>query len=100
MTRHSRVLDAIEPGPSIFINPEDLEKLNPGNENMLKVESRRGSIIAKARPDIQIQAGVVMMPFAFREAAANLITNEALDPFGKIPEFKYCAVRISPAKAD
>ena len=100
MTRHSRVLDAIEPGPSIFINPEDLEKLSPGNENMLKVESRRGSIIAKARPDIQLQSGVVMMPFAFREAAANLITNDALDPFGKIPEFKYCAVRISPAKAD
>ncbi len=100
MTRHSRVLDAIEPGPSIFINPDDLEKLNPGNDTMLKVESRRGSIIAKARPDSHMQSGVVMMSFAFREAAANLITNEALDPFGKIPEFKYCAVRVSPAKAD
>jgi formate dehydrogenase major subunit len=99
MTRHSKVLDALEPNPSVFINPIDLQKLNLGNENnSIKIESRRGTVTAIPRPDAHIQEGVVMMSFAFREAAANLITNEALDPFGKIPEFKYCAVKLSPAK--
>lgn len=99
MTRHSRVLDAIEPNPSVFINPKDLQKLNLGSENnSIKIESRRGAVTAFPRPDTHIQEGVVMMSFAFREAAANLITNDALDPFGKIPEFKYCAVKLSPAK--
>ena len=55
-----------------------------------------GKIAATARADDYMQEGVVMMPFSFNEAAANLITNEALDPFGKIPEFKFCAVRLSP----
>jgi formate dehydrogenase major subunit len=94
MTRHSRVLDAIEPSPSIFINPKDLQKLNLGEGNSITVESRRGKITAAARPDAHMQEGVVMMSFAYKEAAANLITNEALDPFGKIPEFKYCAVKL------
>ncbi len=97
MTRHSRVLDAIEPNPSVFINPLELRKLKLGNDNLVTIESRRGKITAMVRPDAHIQEGVVMMSFAFREAAANLITNEALDPFGKIPEFKYCAVKLSAA---
>jgi len=98
MTRHSSVLDAIEPNPSIFIHPEDLKKLGLSvDNNLITIESRRGKITAMARPDAHIQQGVVMMSFAFREAAANLITNEALDPFGKIPEFKYCAVKLSAA---
>jgi formate dehydrogenase major subunit len=98
MTRHSKVLDTIEPDPSIFINPLDLKKLGLSvDNNLITIESRRGKITAMARPDAHIQQGVVMMSFAFREAAANLITNEALDPFGKIPEFKYCAVKLSAA---
>jgi len=96
MTRHSRVLDAIEPNPSLFINPKDLKKHIVGEGNIITVESRRGKITVAARPDEHMQEGVVMMSFAFREAAANLITNDALDPFGKIPEFKYCAVRLAP----
>jgi formate dehydrogenase major subunit len=66
--------------------------LNPGQ--LLKVQSRRGEVTAKARPDDSVQKGNVFIPFAFREAAANLLTNEALDPYGKIPEFKFCAVRL------
>lgn len=96
MTRHSRVLDAIEPGPCIMINPADLKKFGLKSGGTLVVESRRGKIAATARADQYMQEGVVMMPFSFNEAAANLITNEALDPFGKIPEFKFCAVRLSP----
>lgn len=94
MTRHSRVLDAIEPGPCIIINPEDLVSYGLKSGDMLVVESRRGVVSATARADEGMQKGVVLMPFAFNEAAANLITNAALDPFGKIPEFKYCAVKL------
>jgi formate dehydrogenase major subunit len=95
MTRHSTVLDAIEPSSSLSIHPNDLQKLELGEENHITVESRRGKLTTVARADPRIQEGVVMMSFAFRESAANLLTNEALDPFGKIPEFKYCAVKIS-----
>ena len=94
MTRHSRVLDAIEPGPCVLINPEDLKLFSLKSGDMLVIESRRGKIAATTRADEGMQQGVIMMPFSFNEAAANLITNEALDPFGKIPEFKYCAVKL------
>jgi formate dehydrogenase major subunit len=94
MTRHSRVLDAIEPGPCIIINPEDLASYGLKSGDILVVQSRRGILAATARADEGMQKGVVLMPFAFNEAAANLITNEALDPFGKIPEFKFCAVKL------
>tara|TARA_B100000953_G_scaffold132441_1_gene109364 strand:+ start:498 stop:3329 length:2832 start_codon:yes stop_codon:yes gene_type:complete len=95
MTRHSRVLDIIEPGPCILISPEDLKLFSLKSGDMLVIESRRGKISATTRADEGMQQGVVMMPFSFNEAAANLITNEALDPIGKIPEFKYCAVKLS-----
>ena len=98
MTRHSRVLDAIEPGPCIMINPADLKKFGLKSGDTLVVESRRGKISATTRADEYMQEGVVMMPFTFNEAAANLITNEALDPYGKIPEFKFCAVRLNPGR--
>ncbi len=61
------------------------------------IQSRRGSIAVATRADEHILEGVVMMPFSFNEAAANLITNEELDPFGKIPEFKFCAVNLKKA---
>ncbi|MGH8532450.1 MAG: formate dehydrogenase subunit alpha [Gammaproteobacteria bacterium] len=98
MTRRSRVLDAIEPGASVFINPQDLKRLGTKSGQTLVIESRRGRIAATARADAHIQAGTVMMPFTFVKAAANLLTNEALDPYGKIPEFKYCAVKIKAGK--
>lgn len=94
MTRHSRVLDAIEPGPCIMINSDDLKSYGLKSGDILVVESRRGVVAATTRADEGMQRGVVMMPFTFNEAAANLITNEALDPSAKIPEFKYCAVKL------
>ena len=94
MTRHSRVLDAIEPGPCVIINPQDLKSFGLKSGDTLVIESRRGRIAATTRADEEMQEGVVLMPFSFNEAAANLITNEALDPYGKIPEFKYCAVNL------
>jgi formate dehydrogenase major subunit len=59
------------------------------------LETRRGSLVAQARPDHQVPRGAVFIPFCYVEASANLLTNPALDPFGKIPEFKYCGVRAS-----
>ncbi|MGH8555697.1 MAG: molybdopterin oxidoreductase family protein, partial [Gammaproteobacteria bacterium] len=94
MTRRSLVLDAIEPRASIYINPEDLASIGGKDGDVLIVASRRGAIEAPARSANGIQRGTVIMPFSYHEAAANLLTSEALDPFGKIPEFKYCAVSV------
>ncbi|HXH03726.1 MAG TPA: formate dehydrogenase subunit alpha [Candidatus Competibacteraceae bacterium] len=94
MTRRTRVLDAIEPVPVVSIHPEDLALLGGEPGGPITVESRRGTITAHARIDDGLQRGEVFIPFCYQEAAANLLTNEALDPYGKIPEFKYCAVRV------
>ena len=96
MTRHASMLDAIEPDPVAEIHPEDLEKLGGKPGELVTIESRRGKITAYARADSGIQRGTLHMAFCYNEAAANLITNEALDPFGKIPEFKFCATRVTP----
>ena len=80
MTRHSRVLNTIEPWPYILINPEDLRALEMESGDLLEVESRRGKLTVATRVDEGMQPGVVMMPFTYHEAAANLITNDALDP--------------------
>ena len=62
---------------------------------MITVASRRGSVSLRARSDEGTPRGAVFIPFCYYEAAANLLTNPVLDPFGKIPEFKYCAVRVT-----
>ncbi len=64
---------------------------------MIRVTTRRGTVELSARQDDGIPDGVVFIPFVFAEAAANLLTNPALDPFGKIPEFKFCAAKVEPA---
>ena len=96
MTRHASKLDAIEPDPVISVHPEDLESLGCEAGELVTIESRRGIITAFARSDIGIQQGTVFMAFCYNEASANLLTTDALDPFGKIPEFKFCAARIMP----
>ncbi len=96
MTRHASKLDAIEPDPVISVHPEDLESLGCEAGELVTIESRRGIITAFARSDIGIQQGTVFMAFCYNEASANLLTTDALDPFGKIPEFKFCAARIVP----
>jgi len=95
MTRRAGVLDAIEPEPVVSLHPLDLEALKAKPGELLTVQSRRGKIALYARADAGTPRGAVFIPFAFQEAAANLLTNPALDPFGKIPEFKYCAVKVS-----
>jgi formate dehydrogenase major subunit len=95
MTRRAEVLDSIEPAPVASIHPDDLRTLGIVAAGVVTVASRRGSVTLFARADAGTPRGTVFIPFCYYEAAANLLTNAALDPFGKIPEFKYCAVRVS-----
>jgi formate dehydrogenase major subunit len=95
MTRRSRALDAIEPFPVASLNSIDLANLGVTPGGAITIASRRGSVSLYARADDGTPQGSVFIPFCYYEAAANLLTNPVLDPFGKIPEFKYCAVRIT-----
>jgi formate dehydrogenase major subunit len=99
MTRRSGVLDALEPEPVASLHPLDLAELQAKPGDVVTVASRRGAIALYARADEGTPRGAVFIPFAFQEAAANLLTNPALDPFGKIPEFKYCAVKVAKGGA-
>jgi formate dehydrogenase major subunit len=94
MTRRASVLNEIEPVPMIDVHPDDLQQLGLEAGQMVCLESRRGKLMAQVRAASSMQRGELFLPFCYVEAAANLLTNEALDPYGKIPEFKYCAVRL------
>jgi formate dehydrogenase major subunit len=94
MTRRATVLDAIEPIATASLCGDDLQALGLNAGDVITVQSRRGQVAIHVRRDDGMPKGAVFMPFAYYEAAANLMTNAALDPFGKIPEFKYCAVAI------
>jgi formate dehydrogenase major subunit len=94
MTRRSSVLDAIEPEAFGHFSSHDLAALKLDGGSMVRVSTRRGSVELKARVDDWVPPGMVFIPFCYPEAAANLLTNPALDPFGKIPEFKFCAARV------
>jgi formate dehydrogenase major subunit len=94
MTRRATVLDAIEPIPMVSLNPATLLELGVEPGEAVTLETRRGSVAARARVDPGIPEDAVFLPFCYVEAPANLMTNPKLDPFGKIPEFKYCAVRL------
>ena len=95
MTRRASVLDHIEPEPVASFHPLDLDKAGVKPGEIVTVESRRGKIALYARADDGMPPGAVFIPFCYYEAAANMLTNPVLDPFGKIPEFKYCAVKVS-----
>jgi formate dehydrogenase major subunit len=99
MTRRAGVLDAIEPEPVASVHPLDLAVLKAKPGDVITVESRRGAISLYARADEGTPRGAVFIPFCYYEAAANVLTNPVLDPFGKIPEFKYCAVRVTKGGA-
>lgn len=96
MTRRASVLDAIESQPVASMHPADMQRLGLKPGDVVTVESRRGKIALYARADDGVPTNGVFIPFCYYEAAANTLTNPALDPFGKIPELKYCAVRIVP----
>ncbi|MFM8930079.1 MAG: formate dehydrogenase subunit alpha [Betaproteobacteria bacterium] len=97
MTRHATVLDALEPAPTVSLHPLTLARLGVQAGQRLRVSSRRGHIELMARADEATPADTVFIPFAYAEAAANLLTNPALDPVAKIAEVKYCAVAVEPA---
>ncbi len=103
ITRRASVLDAIEPEAVACLSPKDLRRLGIEPGETIRVRTRRGTIEIKSRRDGAVPPGVIFIPFCFAEAAANVLTNPALDPFGKIPEYKYCAARVeragSPAPA-
>jgi len=94
MTRRSRALDALEPEAFAELHPDDLEALGLVTGDFARIRSRRGAIEIKVRAEPRMAPGSVFIPFHFREAAANVLTIDALDPYGKIPEFKLCAVAI------
>jgi formate dehydrogenase major subunit len=97
MTRRASVLDQIEPEAVAFMSPRELRRHGLEAGDRLRLETRRGAIEVKVRADRDVPENMVFMPFCYAEAAANLLTNPALDPFGKIPEFKFCAARVSRA---
>jgi formate dehydrogenase major subunit len=99
MTRRASALDSIEPEPVASVHPLDLVALGVEPGGTLTIQSRRGSISLYARADDGTPRGVVFVPFCYYEAAANMLTNPVLDPFGKIPEFKYCAVKLTKGGA-
>ena len=95
MTRRATVLDSIEPDPIALIHPLDLAAMGGKPGDIITLQSRRGEVSLYARADDGSPRGAVFVPFCYYEAAINRLTNAALDPFGKIPEFKYCAIRIT-----
>jgi formate dehydrogenase major subunit len=100
MTRRATNLNALEPEATAQMNMADIVRfgLQPGDP--VRVTTRRGAITINVRADNNVPQGVIYVPFAYVEAAANLLTNPALDPFGKIPEFKFCAARVEPVGGD
>ncbi|MFD2366650.1 formate dehydrogenase subunit alpha [Pseudoduganella sp. GCM10020061] len=95
MTRRTAVLDAIEPDPVALVHPLDLAAMGGKPGDVVTIESRRGRVSLYARADDSSPRGAIFVAFCYYEAAANKLTNPALDPFAKIPEFKYCAIRAS-----
>ncbi len=94
MTRRSKVLNGLVSSGMIEINTRDAGRLNIQNGEKVKVSSRRGSIVIAALVTTKIKEGIVFIPFHFIESAANFLTNDALDPVAKIPEYKTCGVRV------
>ncbi|MDV4144506.1 formate dehydrogenase subunit alpha [Shimia sp. FJ5] len=98
MTRRSMVLDAVEPEANCSLHPKTLRRLGVEPGGMVRLTTRRGSIEIMARADRAVAEDMVFVPFAYVEAAANVLTNPAIDPYGKIPEFKFSAVRVEAAE--
>ena len=97
MTRRADVLEEIEGEAFAAMNPHEIRRQGMEPGQMIEVGTRRGTIQALLRADREVADGMVFIPFCFQEAPANALTNPMLDPFGKIPEFKFCAARVGPA---
>ncbi|WP_380055628.1 formate dehydrogenase subunit alpha [Falsihalocynthiibacter sp. SS001] len=98
MTRRSVVLDAVEPEANCSLHPKTLRALGVEAGEFVQLTTRRGTVQLMARADRAVAEDMVFLPFAFVEAAANILTNPAIDPYGKIPEFKFAAVRVEKAQ--
>ena len=98
MTRRASNLDELEPEAIAGLNPREMERLGVAPGGLIRVATRRGEVVIKARADRDVAEGMVFIPFCFAEAAANLLTNPQLDPMGKIPEFKFCACKVEAAE--
>ncbi|MBW2388545.1 MAG: formate dehydrogenase subunit alpha, partial [Deltaproteobacteria bacterium] len=96
MTRRSNALHSIEPEAFVSIHPKDAAAREIGPGDWVEVRSRRGRIRLEARVETSTQPGSIFIPFHYREAGANILTTDNLDPDGKLPEFKFCAVEIEP----
>ncbi len=94
MTRRASKLDALEPEANASLHPKELRRLGVEPGQTIRVATRRGSIELLARADRAVAEGMIFIPFCYAEAAANILTNPQLDPFGKIPEFKFCAAKV------
>ena len=95
MTTRSEALSAHEPEPVVSMHPKDIGRMSLKRGEKVRVETRRGGITLKVRADRDVTQGMLFIPFCFNEAPANFLTNPTLDPVGKIPEFKYCAARVT-----
>lgn len=100
MTRRSRILEDVDNGPYVEVNPRDAEEIGIKNGDSVRAVSRRGNITIPAMLTERVASGMVFIPFHYKEAAANLLTNDALDPVCKIPEAKVCAVRLEKLSTD
>ncbi len=98
MTRRATTLDAIEPEAVAGMSIHDMRKLGISPGDFIRVSTRRGEVLLRARHDREVAEGMVFIPFCFAEASANMLTNPQLDPYGKIPEFKFCAAKVELAK--
>ena len=97
MTRRASKLDALEPEANASLHPKELRRLGVEPGQTIRVATRRGSIELMARADRAVAEGMIFIPFCYAEAAANILTNPQLDPYGKIPEFKFCAAKVEKA---
>ena len=97
MTRRATNLDLLEPEAIAGLNPYDMRRMDIAPGDLIRVSTRRGEVLLKARQDREVAEGMVFIPFCFAEAAANMLTNPQLDPYGKIPEFKFCSAKVEKA---
>ncbi|MBT3361829.1 MAG: formate dehydrogenase subunit alpha, partial [Rhodospirillales bacterium] len=94
MTRRASALSAITPEAHVSMNPLEMEQLGLKPGDRAQVSTRRGEIELCVKADPDLAKGMIFIPFFYAEAAANILTNPVLDPFGKIPEFKFCAASL------
>ena len=100
MTRKSRVINQVSPTGYVEIHPDDAGRLKISDGEKVEVATRRGKVVTLAKVTEAIGAGWLFMPFHFKEGAANILTNDALDPLAKIPEYKACAARVRKVKGN